>query len=215
MTVPDRSVLRFRLIAPLLLLLLPVVVSCGVAQPSGEADGTEQKPLRIHMISGSEEYESETSLSSWKEKLEKHHSVRCTISFGTDGTETLEGLVHLPEADLLVLFNRRFELKDEYWKPIRAYLDSGRPVLGIRTASHAFDRNYPKIDRELLGADYHGHGSEETVKVKPVEEQRDHPILKGIGSWTRPGKLYRNNEFDSSTTILLRGLGKRLNEPVA
>lgn len=203
---------RFGLV--LVLLVLPWGGSCGTPEPRASSDSSTA-PLRIHMISGASEYQSARSLSTWKKRLEDRYNIRCTIHLGTDRTKTLRGVDTLSEADLLVLFNRRFELNDRYWAPIKTYLASGRPVLGVRTASHAFDRNYPNIDTDLLGADYYGHGEREEVRVRIAEGAAGHPILDGVSAWTRTGKLYKNRTFQDTTQVLLTGHGASLSEPVA
>ncbi len=200
---------------PFVLLAILLLISCSTPESSSKKDPKESRTLRIHMISGSKEYKSAESLSSWKQRLESRYSVECVISLGTDRTKTIRGLEKLSEADLLVLFNRRFELKEKCWNPIERYLKSDRPVLGIRTASHAFDRNFPNIDQQLLGANYHGHGPPGDVRVIRSEAHQDHPILTGITGWKRKGKLYKNNQFADSTKILLTGEGKGMSQPVA
>ncbi len=197
-----------------LLGIFALYFSCSV---SGVAQSNQKDVLRIFMLSGSKEYQSNTSLAAWKKRLESKYRVRCFLSKGADRAKKIDGVKHLKHADLLVLFNRRYELKKKYWNPLRSYIQSDRPILGIRTASHAFDRNFPTFDREVLGADYHGHHDREQVKVDFADGVSDHPILDGVRSWMREGKLYLNKDFDASTEVLLVASGVNSNhgQPVA
>ena len=98
---------------------------------------------------------------------------------------------------------------------IRKYIEAEKPVLGIRTASHAF-QNYP-IDDEVFCGSYSGHDNDEPVDVKIADDATKHPILEQVEAWTRKGKLYHNRKLGENTTLLLSGTGKKsdLHEPLA
>ena len=79
--------------------------------------------------------------------LAKHHGFDCTVVFAIDPDTgeidpscqtNIPGLHHLDSADLMVLFTRFRELPDEQMKHIVDYTNSGGPVMGLRTATHAF-----------------------------------------------------------------------------
>jgi hypothetical protein len=93
-----------------------------------------------NVISGSKEYQSETSLKPFLADLEKNYRVTVTASWGSDGGETLENLDAPKNADLLLLFARRMKLPEDQMKPIRAHWEAVRPIVEIRTASHAFQK---------------------------------------------------------------------------
>ncbi len=191
-----------------------VLSGSGVSAQQGKNETTE--PLHIHMIGASTHYSAQENLPILKSKLVASYDVTVTMTKSPGEAGNLDGLEHLADADLLVLFARRLELNEASWKPIRTYIDSGRPIVGIRTASHAFDKNFPKFDRTVLGADYEGHKGDKPVQVNVVEENRNHPILEGISSWKREwGDLYDNVDFDESTTVLLKGDDGRRVMPVA
>lgn len=179
-----------------LLLGLPVVAVAG-------------DTLHIHMISGSKEYKSEPSLKAFSKYLEETYDVKCTASWGRDGKkQTLENLDQLDDADLLLLFSRRMKLPEEQTEKIKDWCEAGKPVLGIRTASHGI-QTWLKLDKLVLGGDYSGHGGGEEVAVTVNEKARDHAILEGIEGWTRKGKMYRNPELAADVTVLLIGKGAK------
>ena len=175
----------------------------------------EEPPLRIHMISGSKEYESEPSLSALKSYLEKHYHVNCTLSLGSDGfRKDLPGIEALQQADVMLVFCRRVKPPEEQLELIKKWCAEGKPVVGIRTASHAF-QGWLEFDKEVLGGDYRGHSGSEQVQVSIEDQARDHPILAGVKEWTRQGKFYHNPNLAEDVTLLLTGTSRSEKQPLA
>ena len=175
----------------------------------------KKKTLNIHLIGGAREYKAVESLTAWQARIEKEYLVSCKRSFGVDKTKSLDNLNRLKDADLLVVFARRFEISGAQLKMIKDYIASGRPVIGIRTASHAF-QNYLEFDREILGGSYSGHlGDEKGIKIVVNNPTARHPVLSGVYGWTRNGKLYRNKELAKGVTLLLTARAARESHPVA
>jgi len=188
-----------------------VVILAG----SGRSAARAAEPLRIQMLSGTKEYQSEPSLVKLKEDLEKSYRVACTISRGHDGCNDFPDIEALDRADVLVVFCRRTRPVQQQLEKIKQWCAEGKPVVGIRTASHAF-QDWLAFDKEVLGGDYKGHyGRDESVRVSIAEGAAGHPILEGIGPWTRPGKLYKNPDLADDVTLLLIGEGKNATEPLA
>ncbi len=98
----------------------------------------------------------------------------------------------------MILFTRFRKLPDEQMKHIVEYVDSGRPIIGLRTATHAFDlksKTYAKYSwrsgkewkggfgRHILGetwVNHWGHHGKESTRGIIVEREKDNPILRGI-----------------------------------
>ncbi len=167
------------------------------------------KGKHIVFVSGDEEYRSEEALPQLAKILAKRHGFQCTVLFAidpTDGTinpnknDNIPGLEHLTTADLMVIFTRFRNLPDEQMKYLDDYLKAGKPVVGMRTATHAFNipggKTYSRytngsnvngweggFGRLVLGeqwVNHHGqHGSQGTRGIL-VPENKDHPILRGI-----------------------------------
>ena len=155
--------------------------------PSLTVTAAEGKALRIHMLSGSGEYKSAISLPKWTKLLKKEgHS--CTIA---SGVKEKEDFTNLKNCDVLVVFSKRWKLKDEALEAVQAAATT-KPVIGIRTASPAF-QTWLAFDNEVMGGTYSGHGGSGEVSVTLVEENKKHPVLAGIDSgWKRQGKIYDN-----------------------
>ena len=174
--------------------------------------GTEGPGLgrQIVLVSGDEEYRSEQALPQLARILAERHGFTCTVLFaiGEDGTITptrtdnIPGLEALRTADLLVIATRFRDLPDDQMKELDDYLNSGRPVIGLRTATHAFNikgnKPYSRYSfqskekgweggfgRQVLGEtwiNHHGsHGKQSTRGIIPPDAA-DHPILRGIKS---------------------------------
>ena len=175
----------------------------------------KKETIKIHLIGGAREYKAVESLTAWQERMEKKYLVSCTRSFGSDKAKTLDNLHKLKGADLLVVYARRLEISGAQLKTVKDYIASGRPVIGIRTASHAFQK-YLEFDREVLGGSYSGHlGDEKGIKIIVNTRTARHPVLSGVYEWTRNGRLYRNKELRPGVTLLLTGKGPRESHPVA
>jgi hypothetical protein len=109
------------------------------------------KGKNIVLISGDEEYRSEEALPMLAQILSRRYGFTCTVLFSTDPQSgeinpmylsNIPGLENLQQADLMLIFTRFRELPPDQMHNIDVYLMKGKPVIGLRTATHAF--NYKK-----------------------------------------------------------------------
>jgi type 1 glutamine amidotransferase len=181
------------------------------------AIGAAGEPLKVCLVSGSAEYKSDESLAAFDDYLRTNYNVVCTRAFGKDKGNDLPGLEALDSAEVMVLYTRRLTLPAEQMRRVRKFIDGGRPLVGIRTASHAFQNWEPDvkaIDSEVLGGSYGGHyDKDEPATLK--FEQPEHPILKGIAPFTTMGKLYKNPQLAPDVVLLVRASTATHSEPVA
>jgi Trehalose utilisation len=176
----------------------PWVVYQGAAGPG--------QGKNVVLISGDEEYRSEEALPQLGKILAKHHGFTCTVLFaiGKDGSiepnrnDNIPGLEALRRADLMIIATRFRDLPDDQMKEIVDYVESGRPVLGMRTATHAFNikggKKYARYSfnskawdggfgRQVLGetwVNHHGHHGRESTRGMIAPGESGHPILRGI-----------------------------------
>ena len=182
----------------------------GLTGPTGPA-----KPLKICIVSGAKEYEANDSCALFKALLEKKYNVTCTHVQGTDGTKSLPGIEALKDADLLLVFCRRTEPQEEHLKVIQEWCKAGKPVVGVRTASHAF-QNWLEFDKTVLGGNYKGHyGKGPAVEVHFAREAKGHPILAGVAPFASPYSLYKNTGLAEDVTLLATATAGDKTEPVA
>jgi nicotinamidase-related amidase/type 1 glutamine amidotransferase len=183
----------------------------------------------IVIIMSEPEYKTDESLTQFaKEELGRDFQVSLVYGDATNG-DLLRGLEVLKSADLALISVRRRTLLPEQMQLIRDFVASGKPIVGIRTASHAFclrnkpapdDRaDWPEFDRDVIGGSYtshHGAGPETTVTLATSNEQ--HPILHGVNVtelWGR-GSLYKSGPLQPTATPLLIGtIPDESAEPIA
>lgn len=171
-------------------------------------------PLKVSIYSGATEYQSDQTLGGLKGYLEKNYNVRCTLNDVTDW-HTLPGISQLETCDVMVVFTRRVEMPPDQVEKIQKYMESGRGVVGIRTASHAF-QTWLAFDHEVLGGDYHNHVKDDKLAQLSIPPgAKDHPVLAGVVPFTTMGKLYKNPQIAPDDLVLLNARSEDDVEPVA
>src|SRR5262245_28760493 len=103
--------------------------------------GEPPKAPHIFFMIGEPEYGTSTNLPKFaKEELEPR-GVRSSFSILTnDASDSFPGMEALKQADLLFISVRRHAPPPEQMKLIRDYIATGKPIVGIRTTSHAFGK---------------------------------------------------------------------------
>jgi type 1 glutamine amidotransferase len=163
----------------------------------------EEKKPHVVLVVGTLHYSPELTMPLFAKELEKF-GFRNTVVMGEGDPEkktenVLPGIEALAEADLAIFFVRFLKLPDSEWQVIEHYLKSGKPVIGLRTAGHAFKypKSHPRFEwndgfgRRVFGSPYVVHQSSET-QIKVVPQNTTHPIMTHVTKtdWTSPGTLY-------------------------
>ena len=183
---------------------------------AGEGPGQGK---HIVFVTGDEEYRSEEGMPQLAKILATRHGFRCTVLFAIDPktkkidprvSDNIPGLHHLDEAALMVIFTRFRDLPDTQMKHIVDYVASGRPIVGLRTSTHAFrakkhqtykhfthSKEWPGgFGRQVLGEKWiahHGKHGAESARGVTAPGAEDHPLLRGItpkSVWD-PADVYR------------------------
>jgi type 1 glutamine amidotransferase len=180
--------------------ILLIAVACGSPSEKNESadSGSDaDKPLVV-FVTGDHEYSSEATMPLLAAELEKNYGMRTIVLKShpdQNAEEDIPGLEALKDADLAVFFLRWRRLPEEQVKHIDDYLKSGKPVMGFRTSTHAF--NYPEghplrswnaFGERAFGsppgwggAAKHTHyGHESSTDVSVISEAKDHPVLTGV-----------------------------------
>jgi hypothetical protein len=199
----------------------PLRAAQWVVNEGGDGPG---KGKHVVLISGDEEYRSEEALTQLARILSKHHGFKTTVLYAIDPktgeinpntNNNIPGTDALATADLLIIATRFRDLPDEQMKPIVDYLEAGKPVMGLRTATHAFNipkgKTYSKYSYNFGGADYkngfgkqvlgetwvnhHGSHGKESTRGLIAPGAAGHPVLKGIkdGDVWGPTDVYTVN----------------------
>lgn len=171
------------------------------------------QPQHIVLVAGDEEYRSEEALPMLARILEAKHGFRCTVlhainpatgEIDPENQRNIPGLEALRTADLMVIFTRFRDLPDEQMRHIVEHVEAGKPVIGIRTATHAFQlrssQTYARwswnskewdggFGRQVLGETWirhHGKHGAQGTRARIAPGAQGHPILRGI----RDGEIW-------------------------
>ncbi|KKK57340.1 hypothetical protein LCGC14_3055440, partial [marine sediment metagenome] len=228
-------VLKLSTLAVLVLGCLPSL-QAKAADPWVVFDGHDGpgKGKHIVFIAADDEYRSEDLIPQYAKIAAVHHGFKCTLLFavnektGEIDPNTLDnvpGLEALETADLMVIFARFRQLPDEQMKRIIDYTNSGKPIIGLRTATHAFnyrsnrDSPYAKYTfnsrdprggwgRQVLGetwiSHYGNHRSESTRGVI-APGMENHPIAQGTEDIWGPSDVYGLTELEGDCKPLIMG----------
>jgi type 1 glutamine amidotransferase len=206
----------------------PTVLSTDITGKAPFRFAEDRRP-HVVIVTSEPEYRTEVSLTSFERELWKDFRVSMVYGDSMDGS-LLPGLDVLKTADLLLLSTRRRTLPPDQLEIVRDFIASGKPVVGIRTASHPFHlRNqnppegrvdWPEFDNDVNGGHYtnhHGAGPTTTLSVASDTASR-HPILQDVdvNSLKGMGSLYQVSPLADSTVPLLIGqIPEKSPEPVA
>lgn len=188
----------------------------------------------IVLLSGDDEYRSEEALPMLGKILAMRHGFKCTVLFAInpeDGTikpnhqTNIPGMQSLDSADLVISGLRFRNLPDDQMKHFVDYVDSGKPVIGVRTATHSF--NYPKdstskfkhytwtskewkggFGQQVLGdtwISHHGHHKKESCRGIVADGKKDHPILRGVTDVWGPSDVYGIRNLPETANVLMLG----------
>lgn len=210
----------------------------------------QDKGKKIVLISGDEEYRSEESLPMLAKILTQKHGFETVVLFSINPSnnqidpefqKNIPGIENLENADLMIIATRFRELPDAQMKFVDNYLKAGKPVIGLRTATHAF--NFSKESKSpykhygfgtaegewkggfgglVLGEtwiNHHGdHGKEGALGlINGLEVNAKNPILLGVGDIWVPSDVYGINNNLRNAHILVFGqptLGMTADSPV-
>lgn len=186
--------------------------------PGGEGPG---KGRRIVLIAADQEYRSEQSMPMMAKILSRHHGFDCTVLFAVNERGEVDptmpvypekdrplkphhipGLEHLATADLVLFFPRLLTLPMQERELIVRYIDSGRPILSLRTGNHGFLAALPYTIRgkpvrwgeDVLGGtflEHHGQWHADSTRGILVAGQKHHPILTGVREVWGNSDVYR------------------------
>ena len=173
-------------------------------------EGSEGPGVGKHvvLIAGDHEYRSEEILPAMARILARRFGFKASVFFTLDdagfiepGSSRMAGLEALETADLMVIAIRFQDFPEAEMQHIVDYLERGGPVLGLRTATHAFaieDGPFAKYSwdyageeylngfgRQVLGETWVGHygtNHEQSSRILPVPGREDHPIFRGVSN---------------------------------
>jgi uncharacterized protein len=171
----------------------------------------------IVFVTGDDEYRSEITMPMIAAILEKAHGFRTSIAYARPKPQTkdnIEGLEALDTADLMVMFTRFRALPEDQLQHILRYVESGKPIVGLRTSTHAFlyPEGHPRQAlNDVFGRDVFGqkwithHGAQSSTDVAVHAANAGHAILRGVGPFRARSWLYHVASLNGEATVLLDG----------
>ena len=228
------------------LVLFCIILVAGVICPAAPRASTQDRWVvydgfkgpgagkHIVFVTGDEEYRSEEAMPVMAKIMAVQHGFKCTVLFAIDKKtgqinpdvcDNIPGLEALETADLMVLFTRRRELPDEQMKYIIDYTNSGKPIIGVRTATHAFTYRrenksaYFKYGRgaedfkggygrQVLGETWvahHGDHGDESTRGIIAKGMKDHPIVRGCEDIWGPTDVYEVGTLSGDSKPVIMG----------
>ena len=179
------------------------------------AEGPGKGKQVVFVLNG--KYSSTQDLAVLAEMLAVRHGFTCTVLFTTDPKtgaivhetkngelDNIDGLEALDDADLMVISMCARHLPDEQMKHIADYIESGRPIVGIRFANEAFlykqddpspyaiysharrgpiwngGFGYNVLGEDFVGHQYHSKPKLQSHRCFIAVGAEKHPILRGI-----------------------------------
>ncbi|MFO8011765.1 MAG: ThuA domain-containing protein [Phycisphaerae bacterium] len=202
-----------------------------VTYEGGDGPG---KGKHLVFLAGDDEYRSEELMPQLAKIAAVRHGFTCTVVWAINPKtgeidpsvkDHMPGVHLLGEADLMVMFLRFRALPPEQMKHIMDYTNSGKPMMGLRTSTHAFnyggksDNPYAKYSfrskdpkggygRMVFGetwiSHYGAHKRESTLGIIPPEA-KDHPIVRGIEKVWGPSDVYGLTELEGDCKTIVLG----------
>ena len=192
------------------------------------------KGKHIVFVTGDDEYRSEELMPQLAKILAVHHGLRCTLllpinketgEIDPTAQGNIPGLEALQTADLMVIFTRFRELPDEQMKYIAEYTNSGKPIVGLRTSTHAFnytkrkDSPYAKYScrdktweggfgRQVLGEtwiSHYGAHQKESTRGIVAQGMEGCPIVKGCDDIWGPSDVYAITTLTGDSKPVIMG----------
>ena len=187
----------------------------------------------LALLVNEDEYETRRTLAEFAQSEKLRNDWRLVWLLGrAESPREFVDLSPLAEADLLLVSVRRQHLSQKQLEEVQGFVRSGKPVIGIRTASHAFaprgdsesppgSRWWPEFDSEVFGGSYSGHfGNEMLPSIRANSARAEGPSLLLAGcdftDYRSEGSLYRTAPVSPSADVLLQGeIAGEASQPVA
>jgi type 1 glutamine amidotransferase/nicotinamidase-related amidase len=190
----------------------------------------EDRRPRVAFLIAEDEYQTERTLPDFAARRLGRDFCVSFLFEGDKDRNSLTGLELLPEADMAVVSMRRRVLPLAQMEIVHRFVADGKPIVGIRTASHGLSPKagspvpagyaaWTTFDRDILGGNYQNHHKEgPKVRVEHAKRAADHPILRGVDLTALEGRgsLYKVSPQATTTSPLLQGaIPHEAAEPIA
>lgn len=192
------------------------------------------KAKHIVLLAGDEEYRSEEGLPQLAAILSVRHGFKCTVVFSRNERGEIDpnehhnqpGIEALDSADLCVMLLRFREWPDEQMAHFDRFVQSGKPIIALRTSTHAFDlRTGPYerygwqsktwvggFGRQILGETWISHWGEHGKQGTRGVSVAEHAILKGVSGVFGKSDVYEAHPPRDATVLMVGEVVSGLSE---
>ncbi len=215
-------------------LLRSLILSLSLAAFAGLAHADDQwityegkdgpgKGKRVVLLAGDEEYRSEEALPMLGKLLSQRHGFTCTVLFSIDKatgeispntSDNEPGMEALGKADLVITSLRFRRWPDEQFKHFADYVKAGKPLIGLRTSTHAFSglkgeySAFNAFGKKVYGEGWVNHwGGHKREATRGVIEPsaKDNALLRGVSDIFGGTDVYEAYP-SADSQILVRGI---------
>ncbi len=196
-----------------------------IFEPESKSTIDAKQVKHIVLVAGDEEYRTEETMPMLAKILTKKHGFKCTVVFsmGPEGADYIDpnnsaglrGLDALQTADLMLIGTRFRSPSNDQAQFVTEFLNAGKPVIGIRTATHAFkgdgsfgDLRFNEFGLKILGetwVSHHGQHKKQGGRGVNETSQAANPILRSVRDVFTASDIYGVIHLTESDTILMRG----------
>ena len=177
------------------------------------------KRPNLLIIMAEREYKTDQTLPAFAQKHLGHLFKVDYVHASETERNDLPGIEAIDEADIILVSVRRRLLPSAKMKLLLDFAGNGKPIVAIRTASHAFAMRkkgewkddlveWSGFDHKIIGGNYTGHhGNGPRVALSSPAGAKVHPILKGVdlSKLQGCGSLYKTAPLAKSARELVRG----------
>lgn len=217
------------------ILCLMISLCCSFIISCSEANlNRKRKDSKIVFLitKDPDNYEADITIPKFVKQLTNKYEYQVNVLLG-GGERTKYSFSDtdvIKKADLLIVFSRRIALPQEQMMAIKNHIARGKPLIGIRTANHAFTlfekelpyegfESWKDFVPDILGCENRGYGPVGPgINVSVVMENSQHPILQGFKNpkWNSNGNIYLVAPLlDTNAKVLLIGESADHVEPIA
>ncbi len=175
----------------------------------------DRRPHLVMLI-GEAEYETRETLPQFA-AMHLSQNYRVTIAHAdANNKNVIVNADAVRTADALLVSVRRRTLPAQQLDLVRTHVASGKPMIGIRTASHAFALRsgtppeghdvWPEFDSDVWGGAYAGHyGNDLAVQLHAPTKDVGPLRTSDLTGLVPSGSLYKNIPLQPGTIALLHG----------
>jgi len=145
---------------------------------------SEDQRTHIAFVIAEDEYNAHLTLPAFANEHLTEGGHYAFNFIQSDDDNDITAIEQVRDADLVILYVRRRHFPQSQLEWIRKHLEEGKPMIALRTSSHAFE-TWTDFDADVLGGNYIGHygnrpPADPPTWVQVAAEANGHPVVAGL-----------------------------------